>query len=111
MSKLTDIQKFAMEKAKRSTEFQKEVIRIAKRLDVSVVMNTDKEIEFIEKDRDKVHKFINAIRGMNESVKLSELYSIGMHKDTKGYDASEDKSLYQVDDDYYRRLVEEVGLG
>ena len=108
MSKLTEIQIQAMNQAKKSTEFQKEVIRIAKRLDVSVIMSTDKEVEFMEKDRDKVHQFIDAIRAISKNVKLNELYSTGMHKDTKGYDASEDKSLYQVDDDYYKRLVGEI---
>ena len=84
------------------------LISVGMIVDVSVIMSTEKEVEFMEKDRDKVHKFIDAIRAINKTVKLNELYSTGMHKDTKGYDASEDKSLYQVDDDYYKRLVGEV---
>lgn len=64
----------------------RETIRnIAKTNNIMATRITEKEIEFYEKDKDNMRKFVEQIKERcGHNIKFIELNSIGMDKDIKG---------------------------
>lgn len=59
---------------------------------------TEKEVEFYEKDEDKMWKFVRQIEERyGHNIKFIELSSIGLDKDIKGNTLEGCKALYMLE--------------
>ncbi len=77
----------------------REAIRnIAKTNNIMATRITEKEIEFYEKNKVKMRKFVEQIRERcGHNIKFIELSSIGMDKDVKGNTLEGCKALYMLE--------------
>ena len=89
------------------SQFRITATKIAKRLDISMTMVTEKLIEFHEIDKDKAREFVRAIKEFSKDTKVIELIKSRQHLDTKGFDISNSRALYLVDDKHYRKIIGE----
>lgn len=89
------------------TEIKKEFYRIAKKHEINMSRATEKEIEVLEEDINKVRMFREDIHAISKDTKIIDLIYSNQYTDTKGNDIRGSKALYLVDNNYYRRLVGE----
>ena len=89
------------------TDFRKQATRIAKRLEISMYMCTERLIEIAETDRRKRQEFIDEIEKLDNRTQVTDLILNRQHEDSRGNSIIGSKSLYLVDDDYYRKIVGE----
>ena len=89
------------------TDFRIKATKIARKLEVSMYMCTEKLIEIAEQDRKKREEFTREIEKINSTTRVTDLILNNQHEDSKGNSIIGSKSLYLVDDEYYRKLVGE----
>lgn len=87
------------------SDFEIAVIKLAKKFEISMTRSSAELVEFWEEDIKKAYRFTDEIRKLNPKTKFIELISTRQHKDTKGFDIRNSKSLYLTDDDYYNALI------
>lgn len=87
------------------TEIKIQFIKIAKKQNISMTRTNERIIEFVEKDKLKAIEFVKTIKNISPSTKVIELIATDQVTDTRGNDISNDKALYLVDDNYYKKLI------
>lgn len=96
------------------SEFRIKATIVAKELDINMSFCTEESIEVIEKDKEKLFKFVQRIKKLNKRTRIVDLIASNQYTDTKGNDIRNSKALYLIDDDYYKQIVEvrgELDLG
>lgn len=92
---------------KHMTEEKVKIIKIAKRLDISIFFLSEELIEIAELDISRRRIFAKEVHEVGCKAKIIDLIESKQNIDIRGYDITGDKALYQVDDDYYRQLIGE----
>lgn len=91
------------------SEFELAVIKIAKEQDISASRISEKIIEVLEPNNKKFFKFFDAVRKINSRVKVIDLIASKQYTSVKGQDIRGSKALYLTDDDYYNKIMRNMG--
>ena len=81
--------------------------KIAKKMEINMIMCRDNEIEVYEENHIKGYKFAEEIHKINSKCKIVDLKSMGMDVDVRGNTLAGSKSLYLVDEEHYLKLIGE----
>ena len=93
------------------TDFRIKATKIAKRLGISMFLCTEKLIEIAEQDGKKREEFTREIEKINSRTRVTDLILNNQHEDSRGNSIIGSKSLYLVDDEYYKKIIGESNLG
>src|SRR5699024_6004836 len=88
-------------------DFKRKAIRIAKQENISMTIIREDLVEFIEPNREKAANFVREIKSFSPGTRMVELISCGQDTDVRGNRIYPGRSLYLIDDDYYKALMGE----
>lgn len=89
------------------TELKKAYYKLAKEMQISMILCRDNEIEIYEESHIKAYKFAEEIHKINENCIVVDLKAMGMDVDVRGNTLAGSKSLYLVDEGHYLKLIGE----